>query len=96
MLIGTVTSTFGQAAPLGSVLVVILAVLGGIFVPNYMMPDAIRKISIISPLHWGTDAFFSIFARGAGIGSVWPQLLSLLGFFGISLIIAVRIFTKRR
>jgi len=96
LLIGTVTSTFGQAAPLGSVLVVILAVLGGIFVPNYMMPDAIRKISIISPLHWGTDAFFSIFARGAGIGSVWPQLLSLLGFFGISLIIAVRIFTKRR
>jgi ABC-2 type transport system permease protein len=96
LLIGTVTSTFGQAAPLGSVLVVILAVLGGIFVPSYMMPDTIRTISIISPLHWGTDAFFSIFARGAGIGTVWPQLLSLLGFFGISLIIAVRAFTKRK
>jgi ABC-2 type transport system permease protein len=96
LLIGSVTSTFGQAAPLGSVLVVILAVLGGIFVPNYMMPDAIRKISIISPLHWGTDAFFSIFARGAGIGTVWPQLLSLLGFFGISMIIAVCAFTKRK
>ena len=96
LLIGTVTSTFGQAAPLGSVLVVILAVLGGIFVPNYMMPDAIRTISIISPLHWGTDAFFSIFARGAGIGTVWPQLLSLLGFFGISLIVVVYVFTKRK
>jgi ABC-2 type transport system permease protein len=96
LLIGSVTSTFGQAAPLGSVLVVILAILGGIFVPNYMMPDAIRKISIISPLHWGTDAFFSIFARGAGIGSVWPQLLYLLGFFGVSLIITVCTFTKRK
>jgi len=96
LLIGTVTSTFGQAAPLGSVLVVILAVLGGIFVPNYMMPDAIRTISIISPLHWGTDAFFSIFARGAGMNNVWPQFLSLLIFFGISLIIAVFAFTKRK
>jgi ABC-2 type transport system permease protein len=96
LLIGTVTSTFGQAAPLGSVLVVILAILGGIFVPNYMMPNAIRQMSIISPLHWGTDAFFSIFARGVGLGSVWTQFLSLLGFFAISLTIAVVAFTKRK
>jgi ABC-2 type transport system permease protein len=65
-------------------------------VPNYMMPDAIRTISIISPLHWGTDAFFSIFARDAGISTVWPQLLSLLGFFGGSLIVVVYVFTKRK
>jgi len=96
LLIGTVTSTYGQAAPLGSVLVVILAILGGIFVPSYMMPGVIRQISIISPLHWGTDAFFSIFARGAGIEIVWPQLFSLLIFFGISLTIAVIVFTKRK
>jgi hypothetical protein len=78
LFIGSVTSTFGQAAPLGSVLVVILAVLGGIFVPNYMMPDAIRKVSIISPLHWGTDAFFSIFARGGG-----RRVASIVVFAGI-------------
>ena len=96
LLIGTVSSTYGQAAPLGSVIVVILAILGGIFVPAFMMPDIIRKISIISPLRWGTDAFFSIFARGAGIKVVLPQLLSLLIFFGISMLVSIRVFTKRK
>ena len=96
LLIGTASATYGQAAPLGSVMVVILAILGGIFVPAFMMPDIIRKISIISPLRWGTDAFFSIFARGAGMDVVLPQLLSLFGFFGISLFIAIKVFTKYR
>jgi len=96
MLIGTVSTTYGQAAPLGSVMVVVLAILGGIFVPSFMMPDLIRKISIISPLRWGTDAFFSIFARGAGIKVVLPQLISLLIFFGIAMLVSMRVYTKRK
>jgi ABC-2 type transport system permease protein len=96
LVIGTVCSTYGQAAPLGSVLVVILAILGGIFVPAYMMPEMIRKISIISPLRWGTDAFFSIFARGAGINAVLPQFLSLIIFFWISLVFSIKAFNKHK
>ncbi|MBN1416542.1 MAG: ABC transporter permease [Bacteroidales bacterium] len=96
LVIGSVCSTFGQAAPIGSVLVVIFAILGGIFVPNYMMPELISKISVISPMRWGTDAFFSIFARGAGIDLVISQLLSLLAFFVISLFVSVYTFAKRK
>ena len=96
LLIGTITNTYGQAAPLGSVLVVILAVLGGIFSPSYMMPDALQKISIISPMRWGTDAFYSIFARNAGLKVIIPQLLLLFTFFAVSLFFATRIFTKRK
>jgi ABC-2 type transport system permease protein len=81
LLIGSFSSTFQQAAPIGAVLVVILAVLGGIFVPNYMMPDLISKISFISPLRWGADAFYSVFARNAGIDMVFGQFMSLLVFF---------------
>lgn len=95
LLIGTLSSTFLQAAPIGSVLVVILAVLGGIFVPNYMMPDLISKISFISPLRWGTDALYNIFARSAGIGMVLNQFLSLLTFFIIALGLSFRAISKR-
>jgi ABC-2 type transport system permease protein len=96
IVIGTLSNTYGQAAPFGSVLVVILAVLGGIFVPAFMMPEAMQKISIISPLRWGTDAFFSIFARGAGVADIWPQLLALLIFFGLTMFISVKINNRRR
>ena len=95
LLIGALSSTYLQAAPIGSVLVVILAILGGIFVPNYMMPDLISKISFISPLRWGADAFYSIFARNAGIGMVLNQFFSLLVFFIVTLILSFRAISKR-
>jgi len=95
LLIGTFSSTYLQAAPIGSVLVVILAILGGIFVPNYMMPDLISKISFISPLRWGADAFYSVFARNAGIDMVLRQFFSLLAFFILTLILSFRAISKR-
>jgi ABC-2 type transport system permease protein len=96
LLTGILSSTNGQAATLGSVMVVILAVLGGIFVPSYMMPDVISKISIISPLRWGTDAFFNIFARGSGVNLILPQVFSLFVFFGISLFFSMKAFNQRK
>ncbi len=90
LVIGTFSSTFQQAGPIGSVLVVVLAVIGGVFVPSYMMPDLISKVSFISPLRWGADAFYSIFARNAGLGMVFKQFISLLAFFIITLILSFR------
>ena len=94
--IGTFSNTNAQAAPLGSALVVILAVIGGIFFPDYLMPEAIKKISIVSPLKWGTNAFFNIFARGADLRIVYPQILSLISFFMLSIFISATSFAKRK
>jgi ABC-2 type transport system permease protein len=96
IIVGTLAGTHGQAATFGSVMVVILAMLGGIFVPVHMLPETIKKISMISPLRWGTDAFLGVFARNEGIGRIWPELFLLIGFFCISLILSVRIFNSRK
>jgi ABC-2 type transport system permease protein len=95
LLIGSLSSTFMQAAPIGAVLVVILAILGGIFVPNYMMPELVSKISFISPMRWGSDAFYSIFARNAGFTMVLRHFFLLLIFFIVSLIISFNFISKR-
>ncbi|MDX2432393.1 MAG: ABC transporter permease [Bacteroides sp.] len=95
MLIGTLSSTFNQAAPIGSVMVVILAILGGIFVPHYMMPELVSKISFISPMRWGSDAYFNIFARDAGMGMVLKHFSLLIAFFILSLAISYSSISKR-
>ncbi len=95
LLIGTLSSTFMQAAPIGSVLVVILAILGGIFVPNYMMPELVSKISFISPMRWGSDAYFNIFAREAGMGMVVGHFSLLIAFFIVSIAISYSSISKR-
>jgi ABC-2 type transport system permease protein len=94
IIVGALASTHGQAATFGSVMVVILALLGGIFVSVQMLPEVIKKISIVSPLRWGTDAFIGVFARYEGIRGIWVQLCLLTGFFIISLLMSVNIFKK--
>jgi ABC-2 type transport system permease protein len=95
ILVGIFASTHSQAATFGSVMVVILAMLGGIFVPAYMLPDILRKISMVSPLRWGTDAFLGVFARYEGIDRIWSELCLLFGFFGVSLFLSFKIFKRK-
>jgi ABC-2 type transport system permease protein len=96
IIVGTFSGTHGQAATFGSVMVVILAILGGIFVPVHMLPDTVKSISMISPLRWGTDAFLGVFARNEGIGRILPEIFLLIGFFCISLVLSVRMFYSRK
>jgi ABC-2 type transport system permease protein len=95
LAVGTLSASFQQAAPVGAVLVVILAILGGIFVPSYMMPDLISRISFISPLRWGADALYSIFARDAGMDGVLLQFFLLLTFFIGTFTLSFRAIRKR-
>ena len=92
LLVGTYSSTHNQAAMFGAILVVIMAALGGIFMPVSMMPENLKLISGLSPLRWGIDMYLDIFARDAGLAEIWKNLLLLLAFFGISLGIAARRF----
>ena len=96
ILIGTLSETMGFAATFGSVMVVILAMIGGIFVPVHMLPDSLRSLSWISPLRWGTDVFLGVFARSGGIRSIWMELVLLIIFFSVSLIVSVKIFDRKR
>jgi len=93
-MVGAFSSTHGQASTFGSVMVVILALLGGIFVPVHMLPDVIKKISMISPLRWGTDAFVDVFVRSQGISGILTELALLTGFFIISILLTIRVFKK--
>jgi len=92
LLVGTYSSTHNQAAMFGAILVVIMAALGGIFMPVYMMPENLKIVSNLSPLRWGIDAYLDIFVRGAGLIEIWQNILLLFGFFGVSLAIAAKRF----
>lgn len=80
LLLGTMATTHQQATIGGSVAVLILAAIGGIWVPTYVMPDLMEKLSIISPLNWGLTGFYNIFLRGSGTLDVLPEAVRLIAF----------------
>jgi ABC-2 type transport system permease protein len=88
ILVGTIARTHQQAAAFGSVSVVILAALGGLWVPVYFFTDTMKEIASFSPLNWAHKGFLDIFLRGSSIVEIFPEIFKLLLFFVITVCIA--------
>ncbi len=95
VLVGSVARTHDQAAVFGVVSVILLAAVGGIWVPVFMMPDLMQSASIISPLNWSLNGFYDILLRGGGLKEIAGNLGSLTGFFGVTLMAAVIISERK-
>jgi ABC-2 type transport system permease protein len=96
LLVGTFATSQGQAALFGSVMVVILGVISGTFLPVYLMPKVIQNISLISPIRWGIDNYLTIFIREGTLGNIFPNILRLLVFFVFAMIVSIVIFARRK
>jgi ABC-2 type transport system permease protein len=94
-LVGTLTRTHEQAGVFGSVSVIILAALGGVWYPVYAMPEIMQKISVISPLNWGLTGFYKIFLRNSGFLEILPQV-TLLSVFSLFCMISAYLFQKAK
>ncbi len=81
LMIGTLSTTHQQAAGFGSVSIIILAALGGIWVPIYLMPGIMRHIAIYSPFNWAISGFYSVFLRGGSFINILPEFFKLVAFF---------------
>ena len=92
--IGTIAKTQQQAAIFGSISVVILAAIGGIWVPTFMMSDIMIIISSLSPLNWSLQGYSVLFIQNGQLSDIIPEIIKLLVFSGISLTIAM-IFEKK-
>jgi ABC-2 type transport system permease protein len=81
IMVGTLTTTQQQAAGFGSVSIIILAAMGGIWVPIYLMPEVMRHVATFSPFNWAITGFYSIFLRGGSFVNILPESFKLIAFF---------------
>jgi len=95
LLIAVYFNTPQQALSFGSISVVILAALGGVWVPVYVMPDILQRISRLSPLNWGLESFTNLFLRDVSTMAILPDLLKLIGFGIATLVVSVFIHKSR-
>ncbi len=95
LLLGTIAKTQEQSAPFGATFVVILAAMGGVWVPVFIMPKFMQTLSNISPMNWGLNAFYDVFLRNGSLLDILPELLLLLAFFLITTLIAITYNEKK-
>jgi ABC-2 type transport system permease protein len=95
LMIGTIAKTHQQAAAFGSISVIILAAMGGLWVPIYMMPTFMRTLSQFSPMNWAITGYYNIFLRGGSLIHIVPEVIRLLLFF-LGTVIVTGIYRKFR
>jgi len=95
VLIGVYFKTPQQALSFGSVSVVILSAIGGVWVPVYVMPEILQTVSRFSPMSWGLESFNDLFLRQASIPTILPNVLRLIGFACVALLASVVIHKSR-
>ncbi|WP_374174512.1 ABC transporter permease [Flavobacterium tructae] len=96
ILLGTVASTQEQSAPFGATSVIILAAIGGIWVPVFAMPGIMQLIAKSSPMNWGLEAFYDVLLRNVSFLEIIPKISLLLLFFIITTSIALFYDKKKR
>ena len=90
MMVTCFVRTQEQAGSLGTLLGVVLSIIGGMMVPAYVMPDFMQKLSWATPHAWALSAYQDVIVRGMNLPQILPSLgvLSLfaLGFWGIAIL----------
>ncbi|GAB0156362.1 ABC transporter permease [Chryseobacterium sp. Alg-005] len=94
VLLGTLADTQEQSAPFGATSVVVLAAVGGIWVPVFLMPEFMQSIAKFSPMNWGLNAYYDIILRNSGIGNIAKELVFLFLFY--LAMVAISIFYERK
>lgn len=88
MVVGTIAKTQEQAHGFGAMSIVILAAIGGIWVPSFVMPEFLQTISFISPLNWCLQGFYVLFLKGGMWSALQPIVMGLVTFIVVCLGIA--------
>jgi len=82
VLVATLARTEAQISGLTVLLLLTLSVLGGCFIPRFIMPEWLRTVGLVTPHAWALDAYQDLLVRGYDFWDVLPKV-GVLGVFAV-------------
>ncbi len=80
LLVAALGKTEAQVNSLSVLLAVMLAAVGGMMVPAFIMPGFMKTLSLFTPHAWALAGYHDVIIRGLGLREVLPETGVLLGF----------------
>ena len=96
ILLGIICKTQEQSAPFGATFVVILAAIGGVWIPVFAMSDAMQVLSKTSPMNWALNGYYDIMLRNGSLIDIIPEMLLLTLFFAVLITFALLYDKEKR
>lgn len=95
LFISTVSRTQQQAVLTAFFVLIPSVILSGFMFPIENMPRAIQTLTYIIPLRYFVEIVRGIFLRGAGVATLWPQVLALAALGSVIFGLSAARFQKR-
>lgn len=95
LVIANIAKTSEEATTIGGVSNIILAAIGGIMVPTFVMPKIMQNVSEFSPMSWALNSFLDVIVRGGGFGEISYNVLKLSFFAMICFLIAYLLLRRK-
>ena len=95
LLVSVLARTTEHAVVLGGGGIIIMAAIGGIMVPVYVMPEIMQTVAQFSPMDWALSGFQNLLLNHYALSQI-QQPLYLLSAFGIvTLLLATLIYQRQ-
>lgn len=95
LAIACLVRTHAQAAAFGPILNVLMAALGGIMVPLFVMPAAMQELAQFSPMNWGLEGLLTVLLRGGDASAVLSEAAKLWAFASLMLLAGYVLFRRQ-
>lgn len=92
--IGTIFTTHSQATMFGSILIIILSAVGGIWIPIEVLPNWMQLLAKVSPLQWSLKLINDIMLRDLSASKLFITS-SILVSFGLVFLFLARLMSRR-
>jgi ABC-2 type transport system permease protein len=95
LAVACLVSSHGQAATIGPVLNILMAALGGVMVPTFIMPPVMQSIARYSPMNWGLEGLLDVLLRNGDLAAILPETAKLTAFALLMLTAGFLLFRRR-
>jgi len=89
ILIAAIARTENQIGGLSSVFLWVMGILGGCFVPLFILENFLGPLPKIVPHYWANRAFNDLLVRGLGLADVTTEMAALLAFTALFFVIGL-------
>ena len=95
LLVACLVRTQAQAGALVPILNVLMAAIGGIMVPKFVMPTFMQRLAELSPMNWGLEGLLTVILRHGDMASVTPYASRLVGFAALMFVLALLMLRRK-
>jgi ABC-2 type transport system permease protein len=89
ILIAALARTESQVGGISTLILWVAGLVGGAFIPAFVLGDFLNTIGKIVPQYWALQAYNNLMIRGQGLVDIVPELGILLGFTTVFFVIGL-------